>query len=229
MNKKIIIGIISAVVVVALAIGSFIIFGNSTKEKQSNNNTNSQNNSAVENNETSENDNENANSTSDNNINKDGKTLIVYFSVSGNTDKLAKDIQTQVGGDIVRIEPKEAYPEEYEDLRLVARKQYENDERPEIKNKINNIDDYDTVFIGYPIWFGTYPPIIKTFMDEYNLDGKTLIPFNTHLGSGTGGTAEAMQKYVPKAKVLDGLAVSGSSVNQDQTQTIKQWLNSLGL
>lgn len=155
------------------------------------------------------------------------KPLIVYFSESGTTKKFAEDIKDITGGDLFRIEPAFKYPTEYEELADFARNERDRDLRPEIKNKLNNLDDYNNVFLGYPMWWYTFPQIIRTFLDTYDLSGKTIIPFNTHEGSGDGGTYKELQDYVPNAKVLVGLPIRGTNMKYDQKGNIKEWLDSL--
>lgn len=156
------------------------------------------------------------------------KVLVLYFSVSGNTQSLAKEISDQVGGDFRRIEPTTPYPTEYQPLHDIVERELDNNELPKFKDLDINIDDYDTIFIGYPIWIGTIPQIIRTFFNEYDCSGKTIIPFNTHLGSGAGGTYNTIKSIVPDATVLDGLTVSGNSTGGDLSGTVSNWLKELG-
>lgn len=157
------------------------------------------------------------------------KNLIVYFSASGNIEKFAKEIQELVGGDIFKIEPVKEYPTEYESLAEYAKMERDRNLRPEIKDSIDDISKYDTIFIGYPMWWYTFPQIIRTFLDTYDLSGKTIIPFNTHEGSADGGIYKELQDYVPKAKVLIGLPICGSNMEYDQKGNTKEWLDSLKL
>lgn len=155
------------------------------------------------------------------------KVLVVYFSYGGNTQKLAKLISDRVGGDFVRIETVKEYPE-YSKLFDYAKAERDNNERPELKDMNINIDDYDTIFIGYPIWWYTLPMPIFTFLDNYDLSGKTIIPFNTHRGSGDGGTYDTIQDEEPNAKVLEGLPVPGDDMDKDQSSAVDNWLKELG-
>ena len=90
------------------------------------------------------------------------------------------------------------------------------------------MDDYDTIFIGYPIWWYDMPMIIYTFFDEYDFSGKTIIPFNTHEGSGDSGTHDEIRDLKPDATVLEGLAIRGGDMESDQTTTVQNWLEELG-
>lgn len=157
------------------------------------------------------------------------KVLVVYFSHGGNTQKLAKEISDQVGGDFRRIEPVNAYPEG-DELYDYTEQEQADDARPEIQDLNIDMSKYDTVFIGYPIWWYTYPQVILTFFDNYDLTGKTIAPFVTHGGSGMSGTEDDMREYLSDrdVTVLDGLAVSRNDIEEDQSQTVINWLEELG-
>lgn len=157
------------------------------------------------------------------------KVLVVYFSHGGNTQKLAKEISDQVGGDFRRIEPVNAYPEG-DELYDYTEQEQADDARPEIQDLNIDMSKYDTVFIGYPIWWYAYPQVILTFFDNYDLTGKTIVPFVTHGGSGMSGTEDDMREYLSDkdVTVLDGLAVSRNDIEEDQSQTVTNWLEELG-
>ena len=132
------------------------------------------------------------NTSNGNNTSADGKTLIVYFSWSNNTEKMANYIHDKIGGDIERIEPVEAYPEDYNET-------YE------------------------------LPMIMQTFFDTYDLSGKTIIPFNTHEGSGDSGTYDQIKTEEPNATVLEGLPIRGGDIeNSDSKDKVTEWLTGLG-
>lgn len=153
--------------------------------------------------------------------------LIVYFSETGNTEILAELIHEQVGGDMFRIEPVTPYPHG-EELFNYTKAEQDNDERPEISGSVENMEQYDTVFIGYPIWWYEVPQIIKTFLDDYDLSGKKVIPFNTHEGSRDGGTYDYIAEQEPDAEVLEGLPIRGGDMQKDQSETVQNWLEGLG-
>ncbi len=157
---------------------------------------------------------------------KDKKVLVVYFSETGNTGKLAKLISDEVGGDFRRIETVKPYPTGQE-LFDYTKNERDNDERPELKDLEVNMDDYDVVFVGYPIWWYTLPMPIYTFFDKYDFDNKIIVPFNTHEGSGDGGTYSTIKDWEKNAKVLDGLAIRGGDMESDQTIRIRNWLKGL--
>ena len=158
------------------------------------------------------------------------KTLITYFGTYGTTKKFAEGISELTGGDLFELEPLKPYdtnPENYEELANYAKKERDNDERPAIKT-LPNARDYDYIFIGYPMWWYTYPQIIRTFIESVDLSGKTIIPFNTHEGSGDGGTYKELQEALPNSKVLIGLPIRGQNLKDyDQKGNIKEWLDSL--
>ena len=156
------------------------------------------------------------------------KNLVVYFSESGNTQKLAETIHDIVGGDIVRIVPTNAYPAEYNALADYAKNERDTDARPEYKELGVNIADYDNIFVGYPMWWYTLPMIMYTFFDNNDFSGKTIIPFNTHEGSGDGGTYKTIETWEPNATVLPGLPIRGENMANDQSAAVKSWLEKLG-
>lgn len=153
----------------------------------------------------------------------EGKTLVAYFSHTGNTESLAKIIQAQVGGDLVELIPETAYPTEYQATVDVARRELDNQARPKLTTTISDMASYDTIYIGYPIWWSTIPMPVATFLESYDFSGKTVIPFCTHAGSGIANSATDIAKLVPSATVPTGLAVSGSSASGAQS-TVSTWL-----
>lgn len=162
------------------------------------------------------------------NLNSD-KILVIYFSETGNTQKLAKLISDKVGGDFVRIETEKLYPEDYDELVDDAKKEKDNNDRPKLKELNINLENYDTIFVGYPIWWYQMPMAMYTFFDNYDFANKTIIPFNTHEGSGSSGTYEDIQKLEPKAKVLEGLPIRGGDMTSDQSNKVDNWLKKLDI
>jgi flavodoxin len=156
------------------------------------------------------------------------KTLIVYFSHSGNTREIANQIHQKVGGDIFEIQTVQTYPQNYDAVVKQAKKEQETNYRPQLKTKIKNIESYDTIFIGYPNWWGTMPMALFTFFSEYNFSGKTIIPFCTHEGSGLGNSVSDIKKLCPQSKLLDGLAIRGGSVKKAQNE-VSSWLRRIGM
>jgi flavodoxin len=154
---------------------------------------------------------------------QNNKTLVVYYSRTGNTEAVAKQIQTLTNADIFCLETVKAYPEGYQETTEVAKDEKSNNARPEIKEKVENIDQYDTVFIGFPIWWGTHPMVIATFIENHNLEDKTIIPFCTHGGGGVGQGFNDMKKLTPKSNNKEGLSLSGSRANSSKPD-IEKWL-----
>ena len=157
--------------------------------------------------------------------------LILYFSVYGSSKALAKEIARQTGGDLCEIVPEIPYDADrghYAALAKYAKEEHDRDARPTIKNELP-IDDYDTIFLGYPMWWYTFPMIVYTLFDEYNFKGKTLIPFNTHMGSRDGGTYKTVKKLAKSAKVLPGLPVEMTDAEKGASQAVRNWLGSLKL
>ena len=158
------------------------------------------------------------------------KTLITYFGTYGTTKKFAEDIQELTGGDLFEIVPVNPYDTDtahYEELAEYAKKERDTDARPAIKT-LPNVENYDYIFIGYPMWWYTYPQIIRTFIESVDLSGKTIIPFNTHEGSGDGGTYKELGEALPNSKVLVGLPIRGQNLKDyNQLGNIKEWLDSL--
>ena len=208
MNKKVMTIIIAALIVVVLVIGGFMLFGRSRSVGLD---------SSIE----------NKNGRVGKTTLDSDKVLVVYFSETGNTQKLAQEIYEQVGGDFRRIEPVKPYPTGQE-LFDYTKEERDEDARPEFKDLNINLDDYDYIFVGYPMWWYTLPMMMYTFFDTYDFSGKTIIPFNTHEGSGDGGTYETIKEFEPNATVLDGLPIRGGDMSKDQTDTVKEWLKGLG-
>ena len=157
------------------------------------------------------------------------KELVLYFSVYGTAKTVAEEIAKQTGADLREIVP--AYPYDgdrnhYSALLRVAQKEHDTNARPEIK-EVLPIADYDRIFIGYPMWCYTFPMIIYTLFDQYDFSGKTIIPFNTHMGSRDGGTYRIIQALAPKAKVLAGLPVEMSDAEHGPAKAVTKWLKGL--
>lgn len=170
------------------------------------------------------------------------KILIVYFSRAGenwqvgnvskgNTAVMAEYIEEHTGADLFEIVPKTPYPADYASMLTIARDEIDNNARPEILNRLENLDSYTTVFIGSPIWHGVPPMIMRTFYETYpSLEQKTLIPFGTHGGSGIGSCTNLIKEYFPNAIMLESFGISGSSIRDDDASTkVKAWLERIGI
>ena len=155
---------------------------------------------------------------------EENKMLVVYFSATGNTESMAETIAEVTGADIYEIVPEDPYTSEdlnYSDDNCRANQEM-NDEsaRPAISGEIENIDEYDTIFLGYPIWWGTMPRIINTFLDTYDLSGKTIMPFCTSGGSSISTSVTEISNICEDSEVMDGLRGTSST---DQA-SIEEWI-----
>ncbi len=213
MNKKIIVLIVAIILIAVAGVAIYMFAGNNNDTTNDNN----QSNNTVQNNVTAENENDdNSDTTTD-----DSNVLVLYFSMSGNTEAVANIIHDEVGGDIIKLETVQAYPEDYDELVDYAQQEQQENARPELSTVIENIEQYDTIFLGYPNWWGDMPMPIYTFLDTYDLSGKTIAPFITHGGSGLSQTPENIQREEPNATVTDGLAVSGSRADSSQESVFR--------
>lgn len=182
-----------------------------------------------------------------------GKILIAYFAVAENSDvdaissasvtevngeakglvrTVAEDIQAVTGGDLFSIQTSVEYPGDINDLIDYASEEQNDNTRPELTSHIENLDEYDTIFVGYPLWWYDLPQVMYSFFDEYDFSGKTIIPFDVHRGSRLSSTPETIQELEPNATVItDGFAVShetaASSVT-DVANDVAEWLHGLG-
>ncbi len=132
-----------------------------------------------------------------------------------------------VGGDLIELKTARPYPDEHEANVKIAVVENRSGARPELATVLpDNMDDYDLIFAGYPVWEYTMPMAFFTFFERYKFEGKTIIPFSTHRGSRLGGGPSDIARLCPQAKVLDGLAVRGSEASPE---TIGDWLEKIGL
>ena len=170
------------------------------------------------------------------------KCLIAYFSrkgqnyVSGrlvdlkvgNTEVVAKMIQKRTGGVLFHIESVTVYPNGYTEATEVAKNELHAKARPKLARQVENMGAYDVLFLGYPNWWGTMPMPVFTFLQSYDLSGKTIIPFCTHEGSGMGHSEQDIAKACPKATILEGLAIQGSTVSSAESE-VSRWIYRLNI
>lgn len=154
------------------------------------------------------------------------KILVAYFSWGGTTQRMAQEIVRQTGADIFRIEPVVPYPIEYTPCTEVAREEKDNNARPAIVAAVENWTDYDTVFIGCPVWWWTTPMIICTFAESYDFKGKTVVPFCTYASTYRDETLARIVELTPEAGHLAGEGLTSGRINE---QTIGTWLRNIGM
>lgn len=153
-----------------------------------------------------------------------GKVLVAYYSWSGNTKEVAEAIHTITGGDIFRIETVQSYPEEYNKTTAQAKKEINEGYKPELKTRVADISQYDTIFIGSPNWWGTIAPAVSSFLADYDLKGKTVIPFITHGGGGKQNTIANLTTQCAGCNVSENGWVGYGS----RTFGISGWLKDFG-
>ena len=178
-------------------------------------------------------------------MNTDGKKLVVFFSHTGenynvgyiekgNTHIIADMIADATGADTFEIVPEKSYPKDsYNECIEIAKEELQSDARPAIKGDVN-VKDYDVIFIGYPNWWGNPPMCVYTFIEKHNWNGKTVIPFITHEGSGMGGTDRKIAAACKDSDTLTGkgLAVQGKVAQENQAsaqKSVERWLKGLGM
>ena len=164
--------------------------------------------------------------------------LVIYFSRSGenyfggelkniekgNTEVIAEYIQQETGADLFKVEAAVDYPEDYMKCIDIAKKELESDAMPEIKQSLESIDEYDTIYIGFPNWWGTLPMPMFTQLEKLDFTGKIVKPFVTHEGSGFGKSNNDLKKLCEGAEIKKGLSIPGANVYEVQ-QTVVSWIN----
>jgi flavodoxin len=170
----------------------------------------------------------------------DKNILVAYFSRKGqnyvngeivnlpigNTEVVAKMIQKITGSGIFHIDSVKHYPIDYTETTEVAKAELSANANPELTNHFKSMDTCDVIFLGYPIWWGTFPAPVRTFLSEYDFSGKTIVPFCTHEGSGLGHSEQDIKKLCPKSTVLNGIAIHGADAGSANT-TISEWLQKI--
>ena len=185
------------------------------------------------------------NTVPNNNTNNNKKILIAFFSRAdenynvgtvsvGNTEMMARYIKEYLGdrADGFKIDPVVSYPANYKECTEVATREKNSNARPEFKNaEALDLSKYDTILLGYPIWWGDVPMIINTFLEKYDFSGKTIIPFNTHEGSGDAGTYANIKNKMSSSNVnTNGLSIRGAIAREERSKsTVENWLKGLGL
>ena len=169
------------------------------------------------------------------------KILIVYLSRTNNTKVIAEIIHEHVGGTLVALELINPYPEDYKTIVEQVAKQNETGFLPPLKTKIDSIEKYDLIFVGFPTWGMQLPPPMKSFLNQYDLSGKTVVPFNTNAGYGVGSSFDTVKKLCPKSKLLEGFSTKGGverdgiyfvmegEKGKQARDEVKKWLKKINL
>ena len=164
---------------------------------------------------------------------KENKTLVAYFSATGNTKKVAETIAEITGGTLFEIEPAQPYTKEdldgWNESARGTRESKDRSTRPEVKNKVRDMAQYDTIYLGFPIWWYTCPTIVNTFLEQYDLTSKTIIPFATSGGSNFGNTEKDLKISAPNAIFKPGkvLFKTEGTLKDVDRNTVEQWLKSI--
>lgn len=230
MNKKYI-SIIGVIIALLIAAGGYFIIINNPKPEP-NNSTNDQVVNSIDENskilvtyfsvpETDEAD----NMTSD----EDNSTVVIDGEVLGNTQYVATLIKTQTNSDIVRLEPQAPYPTNHDDLLERASEEMNSDKTVELATTIDNFDNYDIIFVGYPIWNADIPPVIDTFLESYDFNNKTVIPFSTHGGSGLAGTPETIANKLTNANVITNAFTLSRNNMENAPSAVENWLQEINI
>jgi flavodoxin len=168
-----------------------------------------------------------------------GRVLIVYLSRTNNTKAIAELIHKNVGGTLVALELEKPYPENYQAIVQQVVNENETGYLPPLKTKIDSIQNYDVVFVGFPTWGMQLPPPMKSFLKQYDLSGKTVIPFNTNAGYGIGTSFQKVKEVSPNSKVLEGFTMQGgierdgvyfvikNEKAKEAERNVKQWLQKI--
>jgi flavodoxin len=154
--------------------------------------------------------------------------LIAYYSWSGNAQEIANQIQKIVGGDLFSIEPVEKYPRNYQECLKVSKVHIADGFKPPLTEEVDDIEQYDIIFVGSPNWYSTIAPPVATFLAKYDLTGKTVVPFITHAGGGVSDCITDLKKMTPDASVLEGFVISGSRASSAE-EKIHTWLREIQL
>lgn len=167
--------------------------------------------------------------------------LVVYLSRTNNTKAISEIIHKQVGGKLVSLALERPYPENYRAIVDQVAKENRTGYLPPLKTKIDDIAQYDIIFVGFPTWGMQLPPPVKSFLSSYNLTGKTIIPFNTNAGYGVGSTFQTVKALAPNSKVLEGFSTQGGierdgilfvikgEKEKQAKLEIQQWLKKIGV
>lgn len=156
------------------------------------------------------------------------RTLVVYYSQTGNTRAVARHIRDLTGGDLVELVPVTPYPDDYTATTQQAKRELQSGYKPPLRTKVENIAAYDIICVGSPNWWSTVAGPVKTFFSDYDLSGKRLAPFITHGGGGAGRSVTDIGQWCPQASVADALVVNGYKAASSRAE-VAAWLRALGV
>jgi flavodoxin len=152
------------------------------------------------------------------------KILVAYFTRTGNTQVIARQVGRALDADVFAIDPANPYPEDYDETVAQAVRERDSGFRPPLKGSVPNINSYEVVFLGFPIWGETAPPVIRSFLSRHDLSGKTVVPFITHGGYGQGRSMHVVKEHAPGARILDPFIMEADQERRTLTQ-VSQWLS----
>ena len=155
-----------------------------------------------------------------------GKSLVAFFSRSGNTRVIAGQLSRALPADLFEIEPATPYPADYFETVEQARQERDRGDRPPLKSQLPSTASHATVFLGFPIWGETAPPVIRSFLAVHDLAGKTIIPFITHGGFGLGNSQAVLTSHAPQARLIEGFSIQAPQERQTIAR-VTQWLDAL--
>ena len=155
-----------------------------------------------------------------------GKLLVAYFTRSGNTRTVAGLLSRDLQADLFEIEPATPYPADYFATVERATQERERNYLPPLKARVETLADYDTVFLGFPIWGASAPPVISSFLARQHFAGKTIVPFNLHGGYGLGNSREVIARVAPQSRLTEGFVMEGMQERRT-TERVREWLASL--
>lgn len=154
------------------------------------------------------------------------KSLVAYFTRTGNTRVVARQVRRALGADLFDIQPAEAYPEDYDKTVDQARRERHAGYEPPLEQTVPDMEGYETVFLGFPIWGMTAPPVIRSFLSRHDLSGKTLVPFITHGGYGLGQSLSVVAEHAPRARLLEGFSMRADQERETLSQ-VTRWLGNV--
>ena len=152
------------------------------------------------------------------------KVLVTFFSRTGNTRVIAGQIRRALGADMFDIQPAQPYPEDYQEVVNQAQRERNSSYEPPLRARVPNIDSYETIFLGFPIWGMSTPAVIRSFLSSHELAGKTLIPFITHGGYGLGDSRSVITKHAPRARLRDAFSLQADQ-ERETLAGVSRWLS----